>query len=89
MLHYSLALSKLSCSPPSELEEGVIAIDAESQKAKERRSTEWRDPVITTDNGRINGRGQIEEGPEATEDKLDKEPRDDVELLADVHQIKE
>ena len=40
-------------------------------------------------NSRIDGSGEIEESPDASEDELDEKPRNDVELLADVHQIEE
>ena len=40
-------------------------------------------------NCRIDGSGEIEESPDASEDELDEKPRNDVELLADVHQIEE
>ena len=54
-------------------------------RRKKRNSNIQKLPL----NCSIDGSGEIEESPDASEDELDEKPRNDVELLADVHQIEE
>lgn len=82
-----MTLRQLAGPPALELEEGVDTVDDHGDEAEEGGGSERLNGVLVGYDGSVDSRGQVEEGPKGAKDELDQEPRDDVKLFADVHQV--